>query len=89
MTPDPKELKPCPFCGATAKVSYIAGGEKTNPAIEGTFFEEAKHYINCPTTKHSVRVYGKTYNEAADKWNTRASHPREVSDKSIDTETYR
>lgn len=50
------ELKPCPFCGASAKLWRWNGGTR----------------IDCSewdSKKHLVGVYGKTDEEAVENWN--------------------
>lgn len=52
------ELKPCPFCGASAKLWRWNGGTR----------------IDCSewdSKQHLVGVYGETDEEAADRWNRR------------------
>ena len=55
------ELKPCPFCGAEARMWKWSGGVRVDCSLWSDNFADV----------HYVGVSGRTEEEAAEKWNER------------------
>ena len=52
------ELKPCPFCGCHVRDIVSQSG--------------SRHTIKCPDCPGTMEFYSSTYDQACERWNTRA-----------------
>ena len=59
------ELKPCPFCGGTARMKYLKQDGEFTPK------EEILGYVECSKC-HAVSVSGSDIENIIDYWNSRS-----------------
>lgn len=70
-----EELKPCPFCGASAEMN------------KGTY--DFKPYWVCCENGHGLGKRGNSPEEAAEAWNRRADKVKVVAQVSLDEDKLR
>lgn len=62
-----EQLKPCPFCGGSATLSYVGGGVLVNESIK---YRSLNCVPKCSNCNCALSCYP-TEEEAIQKWNTR------------------